>query len=141
MSTLNPVELWRITWMPSNGLTFSFNKAIAKTIFGNKSLFGSTTENIDIYRHVVKSDRTDGAECHFYFTIISSNNAVINSLANVKKYLGNTFTYPCSGFMLDEAGTGNFLSMCEFTQDDAVNEMGEYIPLSSFTFTDTVTTV
>lgn len=142
MSTLNPVELWRITWMPFSGLTFSFNKGIARTIFANKKpLFGSATGNIDLYRHVVKADRPDGAECHFYFTIISSNNAVINSLANVKKYLGNTFTYPCSGFMFDEAGSGDFIGICEFNQDNAVNEMGDPITLSSFTFTDTVTTV
>ena len=141
MSTLNPVELWRITWMPYNGLTFSFNKAIAKTIFGNTPLFSSTKGNINLYRHVVKADRPNGAECHFWFTVISSKDALINSLANVKKYLGNTFTYPCSGFMFDQDGTGDFLGMCEFTQDNAVNVMGENIPLSSFTFTDTVTTI
>ena len=141
MSTLNPVELWRITWMPYSGLTFSFNKAIAKTIFGNTPLFGSTKGNINLYRHVVKADRTNSAECHFYFTVISSKDALINSLANVKNYLGNTFTYPCSGFMLDEGGTGDFVGLCEFNQDYAVNEMGDNITLSSFTFTDTVTTV
>ena len=128
--------------MPSSGLTFSFNKAIARTIFANnKSLFGSSTGNIDLYRHVVKADRPNGSECHFYFTVISSNNAVINSLANVKKYLGNTFTYPCSGFYFDEAGSGDFTGFCEFTQDNAVTEVGDYISLSSFTFADTVTTV
>ena len=141
MSTLNPVELWRITWMPYNGLTFSFNKAIAKTIFGNTPLFSSTKGNINLYRHVVKADRPNGSECHFWFTVISSKDALINSLANVKKYLGNTFTYPCSGFMFDQDGTGDFLGMCEFTQDNAVNVMGENIPLSSFTFTDTVATI
>ena len=142
MSTLNPVELWRITWMPSSGLTFSFNKAIARTIFANKKpLFGSSTGNIDLYRHVVKADRPDGAECHFYFTIISSNNAVINSVANLKKYLGNTFTYPCNGIMFDEGGSGEFTSFFEFNQDNAETIMGEVISLSSFTFTDTVTTV
>ena len=141
MSTLNPVELWRITWMPSSGLTFSFNKAIARTIFANKKpLFGSTTGNIDLYRHVVKADRPDGAECHFYFTIISSNNTVINSLANVKNYLGNTFTYPCSGLVYDE-GLGELAGFYEFNQDYAFTNKDDNIPLSSFTFTDTVTTV
>lgn len=141
MSTLNPVELWRITWMPYNGLTFTFNKAIAKTIFGNTPLFSSTKQNINLYRHVVKADKPDGAECHFYFTVISSKDALINSLANVKNYLGNTFTYPCSGIMFDETGSGAFTSFFEFTQDNAETVMGDVIPLSSFTFTDTVATV
>lgn len=141
MSTLNPVELWRITWMPNNGLTFTFNKAIARTIFGNNSLFGSTTGNIDLYRHVVKADKPDGAECHFWFMIISSKNAVINSLANLKNYLGNTFTYPCSGFMYDQDGSGQFGVFTEFDQNTAYTDLGTDIPLSSFTFTDTVTTV
>lgn len=52
-----------------------------------------------LYRHVVYIASSD-ENLQAYFTIVSPKSFVIDSLTDLKTYLGNTFTYPCSGYDL-----------------------------------------
>ena len=135
ISTLNPVELWRITWMPYSDLKFTLNKAIARTLFGNKSIFGSTTGNIDLYQHSVVAKNQDQTQ-YAYFTIISSKNIVIDSLTDLKTYLGNTFIFPCTGIDEDTGTTYIYLTQNGITKNDLSST-----PWSGLTLSDVVTTV
>ena len=50
-----------------------------------------------LYQHVVYIANS-AEDLQVYFTIISPKSFVIDSLTDLKTYLGNTFTYPCSGY-------------------------------------------
>ena len=61
-----------------------------KTLFGSQSIVG--TGNIDLYRHHVKISTNSGTYSYEYYTdIISSQNFPIESLTDLKTYLGDTF--------------------------------------------------
>lgn len=69
-----------------------------KTLFGNKSIFGSG--NIDLYKHDIKvafsgSEFASGASVHII--VNSSKNTVVDSLTDLKTLLGNTFTVDIFG--------------------------------------------
>lgn len=80
-----------------------------KTLFGNQSIVGSG--NIDLYRHNICFTSTDQDKLvKIRFIVPSSNNLKVNSLADLKTLLGNTFTYPVNG------GTGDNKSVYEITE-------------------------
>ena len=72
-----------------------------KTLFGSQSIVG--TGNIDLYRHHVKLSKTSSTasvtnEYEYYTDIISSQNFPIESLTDLKTYLGNEFVKDIYGF-------------------------------------------
>lgn len=111
-----------------------------KTLFG-KSIVGSG--NIDLYRHVIKITGGNAPynDCFAYLTIVSSKKDSVESLADLKTLLGNTFEYPATGYDMY-----NLAHVYKVTQDGIVstNNQGESVTLSfanMTVFTDTVTTV
>lgn len=104
-----------------------------KTLFGNQSLIGSG--NIDLYRHVVEAS-SGTLNAAFMFVIISSKNVKIDSLTDLKTVLGNTFTYQVTGFE-----SNNLNTLWKMTEANVIDIENNAFSLSSFTFTDTVTTV
>lgn len=114
-----------------------------KTLFGNKSIFGSG--NIDLFRHYVTftpSDMTGGSGLRL--VIYSSNNLKVDSLTDLKTLLGNTFEYPATGsFKLDSPLAYYITSVTEtgyryYVSDDTDNSI---TPYPTGTWTDTVTTI
>lgn len=79
-----------------------------QTLFGNKNLFASRNGNIDLYRHnitILNNDPDeDSTYAEIYFTVISSNNLVVDSLTDLFTLLGNTFTIGVSGRIRRAAG-------------------------------------
>lgn len=118
--------------LTNNGKTL-LNTGSLKTLFGNQNIVGSG--NIDLYRHVVEA--TSGTlNAAFMFTIISSKNIKIDSLTDLKTVLGNTFTYQVTGFE-----SNNLNTLWKMNQTSVIDIENNAFSLSSFTFTDTVTTV
>lgn len=79
---------------------FLSNKNV-KTLFGNKSIYGSG--NIDLYKHDIKvefsgSEFESGANVHII--VYSSKNTVVDSLADLKTLLGNIFTIGIFGHVM-----------------------------------------
>lgn len=110
-----------------------------KTIFG-KSVVGSG--NINLYRHNICFTSTDQDKIvKIRFIVISSKDVNVNSLANLKTLLGNTFTYPVNG------GTGDNKSVYEITETGYKAGATPYVLYDTVTtypagtWTDTVTTV
>lgn len=69
-----------------------------KTLFGNKSIYGSG--NIDLYRHIVWiRNETSGHQIYITVHIISSSNTPIDSLTNLFTVLSAFANewYPCNG--------------------------------------------
>lgn len=108
-----------------------------KTLFGNKSIYGSG--NIDLYVHTVAATK---APYSVIFTIVSSKNLVIDSLTDLKTVLGNTFSHPCSGGALLATAFNNQTVAWKIDQS-GVWFLGSttVTSWSGFTFTDTVKTV
>ena len=107
-----------------------------KTLFGNKNIVGSG--NIDLYQHNIKFSASS-AGVFIFFTIISSNNIVVDSLTDLKTLLGNTFEYPCSG--ADE--NNNAIVLVKDNGYCTVSDIakGEFTYYPAGTWTDTVTTI
>lgn len=112
-----------------------------KTLFGDKSIVGEG--NIDLYRHVIKITGGNAPynDCFAYLTIISSKNLNVDSLADLKTLLGNTFEYPATGYDMY-----NLAYVYKVTQDGIIstNNQGSSVSLSfanMTVFIDTVTTV
>ena len=110
-----------------------------KTLFG-KSIFGSG--NINLYRHNICFTSTDQDKMvKIRFIVISSKNVIVDSLADLKTLLGNTFTYPVNG------GTGDNKSVYEITETGYKAGATPYVLYDTVTaypagtWTDTVTTV
>lgn len=109
------------------------NSGNVKTLFGDKSIYGNG--NIDLYRHVIEAtSATAGAK--FMLVIISSKNVKIDSLTDLKTVLGNTFTYQVTG-----GETNNLNALWKLDQANVYDIEDNAFSLSSFTFTDIVTTV
>ena len=111
-----------------------------KTLFGNQSIVG--TGNIDLYRHNICFTSTDQDKLvKIRFIVPSSNNLKVNSLADLKTLLGNTFTYPVNG------GTGDNKSVYEITETGYKAGATPYVlydtvtPYPAGTWTDEVKTV
>lgn len=112
-----------------------------KTLFGNQSIVG--TGNIDLYRHNICFTSTDQDKIvKIRFIVISSKNLVVDSLADLKTLLGNTFTYPVNG-----ANSTNNQSIYEITETGFKSGANPYVlydtitPYPTGTWTDTVTTI
>ena len=111
-----------------------------KTLFGNQSIVGSG--NIDLYRHVVELNINTGNGVTAYAVIISSKNLVIDSLADLKTVLGNTFNYPIQGFGQSDSSEG-IIAYLMTDQSVYCNTSYAAIPVSwaNVTISDTVTTI
>ena len=125
-----------------------------KTLFGSQSIVG--TGNIDLYRHHVKLSKSSStaaatSDYEYYTDIISSQNFPINSLTDLKTYLGNEFVKDIYGFCTQttiETGAVKKvyygLSMTDtLILYQSVSNKGELSQQSigEFTITDTVTTI
>lgn len=111
-----------------------------KTLFGNQSIVGSG--NIDLYRHIVELNINTGNGVTAYAVIISSKNLVIDSLADLKTVLGNTFNYPIQGFGQSDSNEG-IIAYLMTDQSVYCNTSYTTIPVSwaNVTISDTVTTI
>lgn len=111
-----------------------------KTLFGNQSIVGSG--NIDLYRHIVELNINTGNGVTAYAVIISSKNLVIDSLADLKTVLGNTFNYPIQGFGQSDSSEG-IIAYLMTDQSVYCNTSYTAIPVSwaNVTISDTVTTI
>ena len=117
-----------------------------KTLFGNQSIYGSG--NIDLYRHCVK---LIGSSLDCCFVVISSSNAVIDSLTDLfsvlKPIVGSDSSYPTNGRILYNSKYYTVTKIYP-TSDGAViaNTADEekwfgWSTLGTLTFYDNVTTV
>ena len=130
-------KMFSIPWNYGAGSLLT-DKSV-KTLFG-KSIFGSG--NINLYRHNICFTSTDQDKMvKIRFIVPSSNNINVNSLANLKTLLGNTFTYPVNG------GTGDNKSVYEITETGYKAGATPYVLYDTVTaypagtWTDTVTTI
>ena len=125
-----------------NGVTAKLILTRPQKLFG-KSLFAATTGNIDLYRHsITLLQGTEGSDQTYtkaLITVISSNNLVVDSLTDLKTLLGNTFTYPASGFR--HFGAGNNVQVYGISDTQWLIPTGNLSISSSTTLTDVVTTV
>ena len=131
-------RMFSIPWNYGGGSLLT-DKSV-KTLFG-KSIFG--TGNIDLYRHNICFTSTDQDKLvKIRFIVPSSNNLKVNSLADLKTLLGNTFTYPVNG-----ANSTNNQSIYEITETGFKSGANPYVlydtitPYPTGTWTDTVTTI
>lgn len=72
-----------------------------KTIFGNKSIYGSG--NIDLYKHDIEvtfSGQNFAAGANVHIIVYSSKNTVVDSLTDLKTLLGSTFMVGIFGEVL-----------------------------------------
>lgn len=121
-------------FMEQNGKTTVFGGNIE--IDGDLQINGRTTSKgaYNLYRHVVKATDTNAADDYFMLTITSRNSLKIDSLTDLKVFLGNNFEYPVSGRYV-----GNDTAYVRMTQSDIYDVEGNGYSLSNYTFTDTVT--
>lgn len=112
-----------------------------KTLFGNQSIVGAG--NIDLYRHnICFTSTSSDLTVKIRFIVISSKNVVVDSLADLKTLLGNTFTYPVNG-----ANATNSQCIYEITETGFKSGATPYVlydtvtPYPAGTWTDTVTTI
>ena len=114
---------------------------VFKTLFSNhQSIVGQG--NIDLYKHHVKISTNSGTYSYdFYTDIISSQNFPINSLTDLKTYLGNEFTKDIYG----EGKEDNDKTIGIYMTQIAVNYLQagslHAHSISTATITDTVTTI
>ena len=114
-----------------------------KIIFGTNSILG--TGNIDIYKHVINFNFTDGyGDTFFNMVVYSSKSLVVDSLEYLKELIGDAATENVSGFVYDSA---NDLYYPVFKVDTETLEVYYVHPqnglasvtLSDYRITDTVT--
>jgi hypothetical protein len=112
-----------------------------KTLFGNQNIVG--TGNIDLYKHHVKLTSTSSTFIgDFYTDIISSQNFAIDSLTDLKTYLGDSFTKDIYG-VLEYNNTYRFGSFMTSTSVYYLDTDGapKSQLISNFTISDTITTI
>ena len=112
-----------------------------KSIFGYESVVGNGS--IDLYQHVIKITGGNAPynDCFAYLTIVSSKKLSVESLADLKTLLGDTFEYPATGY-----DPYNIAHVYKVTQDGIVSTTNQggsaTLSFANMTvFTDTVTTV
>ena len=111
-----------------------------KTLFGSQSIVG--TGNIDLYKHHVKLSNNSGTYSFEYYTdIISSQNFPIESLTDLKTYLGNEFVKDIYGEGTEDTDTtiGIYMTQAAIKYLQAGSLHAHSI--STATITDTVTTI
>ena len=112
-----------------------------KTLFGNQNIVG--TGNIDLYKHHVKLSFTSSTYVGDYYTdIYSSQNFPIDSLTDLKTYLGDTFTKDLYGTLIynNSERRGQFMtsSTVYYLDTDGTPKLQS---ITSFTLSDTITTI
>lgn len=114
---------------------------VFKTLFSNhQSIVGQG--NIDLYKHHVKISTNSGTYSYEYYTdIISSQNFPIQSLTDLKTYLGNEFTKDIYGEGTEDTDKtiGIYITQAAIKYLQAGSLHAHSI--STATFTDTVTTI
>lgn len=112
-----------------------------KTLFGNQNIVG--TGNINLYKHHVKLTFTSSTFTgDFYTDIISSQNFVIDSLTDLKTYLGDSFTKDIYG-VLEYNNTyrfGSFMTPTTVYYLDTDGAPKSQL-ISNLTISDTITTI
>lgn len=116
------------------------NPQTFKTLFGSQSIVG--TGNIDLYKHHVKISTNSGTYSYEYYTdIISSQNFPIESLTDLKTYLGDKFTKDIYGEGTEDTDTtiGLYITQAaiKYLQAGSVHAHS----ISTATISDTVTTI
>ena len=111
-----------------------------KTLFGSQSIVG--TGNIDLYKHHVKLSNNSGTYSYEYYTdIISSQNFPIESITDLKTYLGDKFVKDIYGEGTEDTDTTIGLYMTnaavKYLQAGSIHAHS----ISTATITDTVTTI
>lgn len=131
-------------FFPTKSGVYSYTLLIdknVKTLFGNQSIVG--TGNIDLYRHNICFTSTDQDKIvKIRFIVPSSNNLKVNSLADLKTLLGNTFTYPVNG--ADSTHNQSIYEITETGFKSGAIPYGLYdevTPYPAGTWTDEVKTV
>ena len=124
---------------PSSGDAWILTDKNVKTLFGNKSIFG--TGNIDLYKHNLT---VSGYGHNFYGDFYSSKNIECNSLANLKTILGDTFKLPMTGAASTGAlGSGYYIGL--YLDENALNVANttevKTISYDAITITDTITAI
>lgn len=112
-----------------------------KTLFGNQSIIGEG--NIDLYKHHVKLTFTSSTFTgDFYTDIISSQNFTIDSLTDLKTYLGDSFTKDIYGTLEynNTYRSGSFMTSTTVYYSDTDGALKSQL-ISNYTITDTVTTI
>ena len=84
-----------------------------------------------LYKHNIHIYTGTGGLYEVYLTVYSSKNISVDSVADLKTLLGNTFTESC---------TGNHGAYA-ITQDNVLFEDGTSASLSTYNISDTVTTI
>ena len=112
-----------------------------KTLFGNQNIVG--TGNIDLYKHHVKLSFTSSTYVGDYYTdIYSSQNFPIDSLTDLKTYLGDTFTKDLYGTLIynNSERRGQFMtsSTVYYLDTDGTPKSQS---ITNFTLSDTITTI
>lgn len=111
-----------------------------KTLFGNQSIVGQG--NIDLYKHHVKISTNSGTYSYEYYTdIISSQNFPIESITDLKTYLGNEFTKDIYGEGTEDTDKtiGIYMTQAAIKYLQAGSLHAHSI--STATITDTVTSI
>ena len=111
-----------------------------KTLFGSQSIVG--TGNIDLYKHHVKISTNSGTYSYEYYTdIISSQNFPIESLTDLKTYLGDKFVKDIYGEGTEDTDTtiGIYMTQAAIKYLQAGSLHAHSI--STATITDTVTAI
>lgn len=111
-----------------------------KTLFGSQSIVGQG--NIDLYKHHVKLSNNSGTYSYEYYTdIISSQNFPIESITDLKTYLGDKFTKDIYGEGTEDTDTtiGLYITQAaiKYLQAGSVHAHS----ISTATISDTVTTI
>lgn len=122
------------------------NPQTFKTLFGNQSIVG--TGNIDLFKHHVSFEYTSttGVVYTYYTDILSSQNFPIDSLTDLKTYLGNEFTKDIYGWATRTDGKKTYIGIAatqaQIIYHSALNpEFTEFLGINNFTISDTVTTI
>lgn len=122
------------------------NPQTFKTLFGNQSIVG--TGNIDLFKHHVKFKYTSttGVVYTYYTDILSSQNFPIDSLTDLKTYLGNEFTKDIYGWATRTDGKNTYIGIAvtqaQIIYHSVLNpEFTEFLGINNFIISDTVTTI
>lgn len=116
------------------------NPQTFKTLFGSQSIVGQG--NIDLYKHHVKLSTNSGTYSYEYYTdIISSQNFPIESLTDLKTYLGNEFTKDIYGEGTEDTDKtiGLYITQAAIKYLQAGSLHAHSI--STATISDTITTI
>lgn len=111
-----------------------------KTLFGNQNIVGQG--NIDLYKHHVKISITASSySFNFYTDILSSQNFPIDSLTDLKTYLGNEFTKDIYGEGTYDSDKIAGLYITEVAVKYLKAGTISSLSISTTTISDTVTTI